>query len=153
MNGLGDHRSVKVAAGVATVALFASVAWANPQTDYTLHCRGCHGPDGSGVAGAAPSLRGDAAKFLRVPGGREYLVRVPGVTQSELSDARTAELINWILLEFSRAELPADFVPYGADEIARLRRSPLTDVEGARRNLVTAIEALEGAATRKQNSH
>ena len=78
-----------------------------------LHCRGCHGPDGAGAPGAAPSFRGQVAKFLCVPGGREYLVRVPGTAQSELDDARTAALLNWLLREFSPDEIPADFSPTG----------------------------------------
>ena len=52
---------------------------ADPHADYMLHCQGCHGPDGSGARGAVPSFRGEVAKFLRVPGGREYLLRVPGI--------------------------------------------------------------------------
>src|SRR5574341_1509188 len=108
--------------------LQASSAFADPQADYMLHCRGCHGPDGLGLAGAAPSFRGQVAKFLAVPGGREYLIRVPGTAQSELSDARTATLLNWMLQEFSADELPRDFTAFSTEEVARHRRSPLTDV-------------------------
>ena len=39
-----------------------------------------------------------------VPGGREYLMRVPGTSQSELDDAQTAALLNWMVREFSPAE-------------------------------------------------
>ena len=66
-----------------------------------LNCRGCHGPDGAGAPGAAPSFRGQVAKFLSVPGGREYLIRVPGTAQSELDDAHTAALLTWLVREFS----------------------------------------------------
>jgi hypothetical protein len=125
----------------ALVVLFAGPVIADPQTDYMLHCRGCHGPDGAGAPGAAPSFRGHVAKFLWVPGGREYLIRVPGTAQSELSDARTASLLNWILHEFSAREIPADFVPYGEEEIARQRRLPLTDVVAVRGSLMRAIQA------------
>ena len=123
----------------------ASPAAADPQIDYMLHCRGCHGPDGAGAPGAAPTFRGQVAKFLGVPGGREYLIRVPGTAQSELSDARTAVLLNWIVRQFSAAEMPADFVPFSEEEVARLRRPPLTDVVAVRRSLVRAIEAREAA--------
>lgn len=127
-------------AALAVAVLFALPARADPSSDYMLNCRGCHGPDGAGVAGAAPSLRGEVAKFLSVPGGRAYLVRVPGTAQSELSDARTAALLNWLLREFGRDQVPADFVPYTAEEVAPLRRAPLTDVVTARRDLVRAIQ-------------
>jgi len=122
-------------------ALSASLAVAGPQLDYMLHCRGCHGPDGAGAPGAAPSFRGQVAKFLWVPGGREYLIRVPGTAQSELNDAHTADLLNWILHEFSPNELPADFVPYSEAEVTRHRRPPLTDVYRVRRDLIHALQA------------
>ncbi|MFI5364552.1 MAG: hypothetical protein ACHQ4J_02910 [Candidatus Binatia bacterium] len=114
-------------------------AAADPQIDYVLHCRGCHGPDGGGVPGGAPSFRGQIAKFLWVPGGREYLIRVPGAAQSELSDARLAALLNWMVRTFSAEQLPADFVPFGPMEVARLRGSPLTDAARARHDLLRAI--------------
>jgi cytochrome c553 len=125
--------------------LLAAVAHADPSTDYMLNCRGCHGPDGRGIAAGAPSFRGSVAKFLWVAGGREYLVRVPGTAQSELSDARTAALLNWILHAFSANEVPADFAPYTAEEVARLRRTPLTDVAAVRRALSQAIAARAAA--------
>jgi mono/diheme cytochrome c family protein len=126
----------------------ASTAHADPQVDYMLQCRGCHGPDGAGAPGAAPSFRGQVGKFLWVPGGREYLIRVPGAAQSELDDARTAAVLNWLLQSFSAAEIPPGFAPYSAEEVARQRRSPLIDVLASRRVLLDAIavHAAEHAA-------
>jgi hypothetical protein len=119
----------------------ATSAFAGPSTDYLLQCRGCHGPDGAGAPGAAPSFRGQVGRFLSVPGGREYLIRVPGTAQSELDDAHTAALLNWLVHEFSPGEVPADFAPYTADEVGHWRRTPLIDVWATRRALVQAIEA------------
>ena len=124
-------------------SLAAGPAAAGPALDYVLHCQGCHRADGSGSPGAVPSLRGDMARFLRVPGGREYLVRVPGTAQSPLDDAETAALLNWMLAAFSPGSLPTDFRPYTGSEVQRLRRPPLTDVERLRRDLMAAIRALE----------
>ena len=138
-------RVAVVRIAVIAGALFASSAVADPQLDYMLHCRGCHGPDGGGAPGAAPSFRGQVAKFLWVPGGREYLIHVPGTAQSELNDAHTAALLNWIVHEFSASELPADFVPYSEAEVARFRRPPLTDVYVVRRELIRAIQGREAA--------
>jgi hypothetical protein len=126
-------------------ALVASPAVADPQTDYMLHCRGCHGPDGGGAPGAAPAFPGQVAKFLWVPGGREYLIRVPGTAQSELNDARTAALLNWIVHQFGANELPSDFVPYSEAEVTRHRRPPLTDVVAVRGALIRAIREREAA--------
>jgi len=122
-------------------------ARADPGTDYILNCRGCHGPGGNGLVGAAPSFRGQVGKFLWVPGGREYLIRVPGTAQSELSDARVAALLNWIVREFSPDEVPADFVPYTAEEVTHHRRPPLTEVNSVRGDLLRAIAERAGGAT------
>ena len=126
--------------------LCAAPAIADPQVDYMLHCRGCHGPNGEGAPGAAPVMRGQVGKFLSAPGGREYLIRVPGTAQSELDDARTAALLNWILRQFSPDELPPDFTPYSAAEVTRHRHPPLTDVVAVRRELMRAIQAREASA-------
>lgn len=139
-------RRCTAALGAAAIVIaLRSAAVADPRTDYILHCRGCHRPDGSGAPGGAPSFRGQLAKFLRVPGGREYLIRVPGTAQSELDDARTAALLNWMVLEFDAGTKPADVVPFTEEEVARYRRSPLTNVAAARRDLVRAIEAREAS--------
>jgi hypothetical protein len=130
--------------GIATGTFVAAPAAADPQIDYVLHCRGCHGPDGGGAPGGAPSFRGQIAKFLAVPGGREYLIRVPGSAQSELTDARLAALLNWMVRAFSAEQVPADFVPFGPVEIARLRRAPLTDAARARHDLLRAIAGHAG---------
>jgi cytochrome c553 len=99
----------------------AQRAWQN----WTLNCQGCHRLDGTGSATTSPSLAGTVAKFLWVPGGREYLGRVPGVATSPLSNADLAELMNWMLWRFDRENLPATFEPYTAAEIGQLRMQPL----------------------------
>ena len=51
--------------------------------------------------------------------------RVPGVATSPLGDADLAELMNWILWRFDREHLPANFQPFTAAEMGRLRGAPL----------------------------
>jgi mono/diheme cytochrome c family protein len=92
---------------------------------WTLNCQGCHRPDGTGSAATAPSLAGTVARFLSVPGGREYLGRVPGVATSPLSNADLSEVMNWMLWRFDKEHLPATFQPYTAAEIGQLRAAPL----------------------------
>jgi len=99
----------------------AQRAWQN----WTLNCQGCHRPDGTGSTGTAPSLAGTVSKFLTVPGGREYLGRVPGVATSSLGNADLAEVMNWMFWRFDKEHLPADFPPFTAQEIGRLRAQPL----------------------------
>jgi mono/diheme cytochrome c family protein len=118
----------------------AAEATSGPALDYALNCQGCHRADGSGTPGSVPALAGSVGRFLRVPGGRQYLVRVPGVAQAPLDDAALAAVLNWILARFGGDDAPRDVVPYTAAEVGPLRRSPLTDVERVRRQLIDAIE-------------
>ncbi|MDO8432227.1 MAG: cytochrome c [Candidatus Binatus sp.] len=121
---------------VVMLALAPTFALAEPPEQlYMLNCWGCHRPHGEGIPGTAPPLR-DAADFLRVKGGREYLISVPGVSQSALNNADTAAVMNWILKSFSTDRLPADFKPYTADEIAQARTHHLMDIKKARAELV-----------------
>lgn len=120
-------RRVALAIFVAAGAAHAET----PRVDYMLQCQGCHGAEGRGAPGTVPSLEG-VGRFLGVPGGREYLVRVPGSSQSSLDDAELAEVLNWMVREFDSR----DFVPFTAEEVARVRRPPLDDVEAVRRRLL-----------------
>ena len=95
------------------------------RTDYQLKCQGCHRPDGNGDDHSNPPMRGVVAKFLTVPGGREFIGRVPGVATVDLPNNRLANLVNWTIHRFDAAHVPADFRPYTADEIGRLRQNPL----------------------------
>ena len=93
--------------------------------DYMLKCQGCHRPDGSGDDQSAPPLRQKVAQFLTVTGGREFLGRVPGVATANLDDARLANLLNWTLYHFDASHVPANFRPFTAAELGRLRQEPL----------------------------
>lgn len=118
------------------VGLAAPPAMANPALDYMLNCRGCHRVDGSGTPGAVPALRGHVARFLSVPGGRDFLIRVPGVAQSILDDERLADLMNWLVRRFDPEHVPEDFRPYDAPEVAELRKAALTDPGQVREELL-----------------
>jgi len=109
---------------------FGAAVSAEPpvEEDFTLHCSGCHRRDAAGAPGVAPTLHG-LQDVLAAPGGRDYLARVPGVAQAPLSDVRLARLLNWVLAEYSGGE---PVPPYGANEVARLRRLPLRDAPAAR---------------------
>lgn len=115
----------------------------NPErarTNYILSCQGCHGPNGEGSAiGLVPRMQGFVGNFLRVAGGREFMVQVPGSANAALSDTALAELLNWLLPTISGAELPPDFTPYQVDEVARLRRTPAIDVAHRRSALIEAM--------------
>lgn len=144
--------ATEVAAGGTTSAVpkeqtltplqYAGVADANrANINYMLNCQGCHGQSGSeSLDGAVPALKDYVANFLRVPGGREFLVQVPGSANAAISDAALAELLNWILQTQSSAQLPAAFEPFTTVEVQKLRQNPEADVVGTRAALVHAIE-------------
>jgi len=129
-----------VAAAFAFFAC-ASAAAGTPEIDYMLHCQGCHRADGGATPGSVPALDGFVARFLTVPGGREYLVRVPGSAQSALGDEDLADLLNWLVARFGPADDAGRAAPYTAVEITHWRAVPLVDVEQTRADLVAQMES------------
>lgn len=132
-----------LAAGLACAdAPPAPMNAAKARLHYIHHCIGCHRMDGSGLpASNVPSMRGALGRFLQVPGGREFIVQVPGVMNSALNDAEIARLMNWLLPTVSAPTVPADTPPYTADEVARLRQLRPADVMATRRALSEALRA------------
>lgn len=127
-------------AGAAGSAMAGVAHPQQARIDYILKCQGCHQPEGRGDIAHTPPLEGEVARFLHVPGGREFLVRVPGVASVDLDDTRLAQLLNWTLQRFDPDNMPADFRPYSAGEIAQLRRHPLRlEREATRASLIAAI--------------
>ncbi|MEM7541349.1 MAG: hypothetical protein AAF384_07140 [Pseudomonadota bacterium] len=121
------------------VALGLSVhsASANsPHVDFMLHCQGCHLADGTGTPGIVPPLVGKLGLFLRTQTGRDYLLRVPGVAQSSLSDERLAAVMNWAVDYFDAPGKPADFEPYSPEEAGKLRSQILRSVKELRIELI-----------------
>ncbi len=94
--------------------------------DYLLSCAGCHKLDGSGSA-RVPSLRG-VDRLLDRPGGRAYVLRVPGVANAPLSDERLAALLDWIFASFGNHATTR----FGAAEVAAGRASAFVDPKAAR---------------------
>jgi mono/diheme cytochrome c family protein len=120
----------------------AAMAGGSPPAElYTLNCWGCHKPRAEGIPGTVPRLADSMANFLQVPGGREYLVEVPGVAASTLSNAEIAEVLNWLLVTFNKAEIPPDFKPYTEDEIAKYRPHQLIQITQTRDALVKQLKA------------
>jgi cytochrome c553 len=141
MAALAAAASAVSAGAPSTAPLPALPHHVRSEENYMLQCRGCHRPDGGGSQDTTPPLAGSLARFLKVTGGREYLVQVPGVATAPLSDTEVAELLNWTLYRFDRANVPADFVPYSPAEVAWLRRAPLRAEAGqVRARLVQDIE-------------
>lgn len=119
----------------------AATAAASDQTDrrahedYLLHCMGCHGEQGHGLAGKVPSFPDDLGRLLTSPGGREFIQRVPGVTQSALTSERLAAVLNWMVRKFVPPDVGKQITPFTAAEVDRLRTQPLVEVARERPEL------------------
>ncbi|MCY4428087.1 MAG: hypothetical protein OXC05_13825 [Halieaceae bacterium] len=83
-----------------------------------------------------PPLKNLPGSVLATAVGREFLVQAPGSSQSSLSDAELAELLNWILFNFSEVELPKSFSPYTAGEVGRIRANPVVDIGKLRQQVL-----------------
>jgi mono/diheme cytochrome c family protein len=112
------------AAGAASVA--RADADGRAAHDYLLSCAGCHTPAGTGSA-TVPTLHG-IDRLLARPGGRAYVLRVPGVASAPLSDARLAALLDWVFAHFGNTAAPG----FTAAEVAAARVAPLIDPVAAR---------------------
>jgi mono/diheme cytochrome c family protein len=108
---------------------------------YAENCQGCHGATGVSVT-EIPTLAGRIGYFARIPAGRRYLLQVPNVALNPSSDADIADMMNWLLVTYSRAQLPRDFQPYSAEEVSRLRKARI-DVAAERRRVIDALIAAQ----------
>lgn len=132
------RRSVRCVGASCLLHLVGCVASASADDahgNYLLHCAGCHGLDGRGVPPVVPTLREEPGRIASVPGGRDYLVRVPGVAQAPLSDADLAGVVNYVLTAFSAATLGKDVAPFTAEEVAQYRSRLLANPQQRREEI------------------
>ena len=111
--------------------------------NYQLQCLGCHLGNGEGsVRNDTPRMTDFVGNFLRVEGGREFLIRVPGVAQAALNNDQLASLLNWILTDSGMAgnSTPRDFMPYTGDEIAQVRHKSYVNLPGVRSDLIARMK-------------
>jgi hypothetical protein len=126
--------------GAAVLAAVAGVglAWAadeapaglteltSPQSDYIEHCGGCHGLQGTSAPANIPVLRGRVGYFMCLDEGRDYLIRLPNVAHSRITDNdQLAEMMNFVVFGLGEHSAPGNARPFTGAEVARLRRSPL----------------------------
>ena len=124
---------------VARESALRLTAMSRPARIYATNCQGCHGHTGVSVA-EIPPLAGRIGYFARVPDGRSYLVQVPNVALNPSSDQDIADVLNWVLLTFSREQLPSDFQPYTATEVSTLRSARI-DAAALRPRIVAELVA------------
>jgi hypothetical protein len=99
------------------------------QSNYVEHCGGCHGIQGDAAPAKLPSLRGRVGWFMCTPEARTYLMRLPNVARSRITDNQDlADLLNFMVFSLGGPSTPKDAKPFTAAEVARERQSPYTSV-------------------------
>ena len=113
---------------------------ARAKQNYQLNCMGCHAEDGAGLEGQVPSLRGTLSRISSGALGRDYVLRVPGITQSTLSSAELAEVLNWAIYAFSDAETAKGTRPFTATEVESARARPLLEIGPTRAKVLSEVD-------------
>lgn len=110
------------------------------QVAYLTSCGGCHGIEGKSAPAAVPTLRGLTGSFLCTAEGREFIIRLPDVALTPLSDRMLTQVMNFVAFDLGAPVAGGKSArPYTVAEVARLRHRPLTDTGlTAYRNRVVA---------------
>ena len=110
---------------------------ASPKTGYMIHCMGCHAMNGQGMPPDVPAFDSTLGDIVGRPGGRAYLIQVPGSSQSHLNDERLADVLTWLLREYVSEDLPPDFQDISTLEVSEFRPVILTNPDLARIELLS----------------
>jgi hypothetical protein len=97
-----------------------------PQSDYVEYCSGCHGMQGNSAPAEIPVLRDRVGYFLCSREGRDYLIRLPNVAYSAITDNQElADMMNFVVFGLGGNSAPKGARPFTAPEVARLRSRAL----------------------------
>ena len=97
-----------------------------PQSDYVEHCSGCHGMQGNSAPAEIPVLRDRVGYFMCTKDGRAYLIRLPNVAYSAISDNQElADMMNFVVFGLGGASAPKGTRPFTAAEVKHLRGEAL----------------------------
>lgn len=86
-------------------------------------------------------MNGFVGFFTHLPEGRAFLVQIPGVAQAPLDNAEVAEVLNWILLNFSLEQPPEDFEPCTPEEVGEYRGQRLRETTKTREHLLARLKS------------
>jgi hypothetical protein len=112
------------------------------QSDYVEHCSGCHGMQGNSAPAEIPVLRDRVGYFLCSREGRDYLIRLPNVAYSAITDNQElAEMMNFVVFGLGGNSAPKGAKPFTAPEVARLRGRALSteSLRKARASIVAKL--------------
>ncbi|OYU35354.1 cytochrome C [Novosphingobium sp. PASSN1] len=119
---------------------------ANPelaQSDFIEQCAGCHGVRGTTVPAHLPEIKDRVGWFMCTPGSRAYLLRLPNVAHSRLTDnAQLADLMNYVVFVLGGKSVPAGTKPFTGEEVAHERKFALTSVSLKAERLRLANESI-----------
>jgi hypothetical protein len=111
-----------------------------PQSDYVEYCSGCHGMQGNSAPAEIPVLRDRVGYFMCTKDGRDYLIRLPNVAYSAITDNQElADMMNFVVFGLGGASAPKGAKPFTAPEVKRLRANAL-----GTQSLIAARETVVG---------
>ena len=97
-----------------------------PQSDYVEYCSGCHGMQGNSAPAEIPVLRDRVGYFMCTREGRDYLIRLPNVAYSAITDNQElADMMNFVVFGLGGNSAPKGTAPFTAPEVRRLRAEAL----------------------------
>jgi hypothetical protein len=97
-----------------------------PESDYVEYCSGCHGMQGNSAPAEIPVLRDRVGYFMCTREGRDYLIRLPNVAYSAITDNQElSDMMNFVVFGLGGNSVPKGTRPFTAPEVRRLRADAL----------------------------
>lgn len=141
-----DPRATTIAQGLGAIG--------DPElarADYVEHCAGCHGVQGISAPARLPELRGRVGYMMCTPATRAYLLRLPNIAKSRLSDnQQLADMLNFMIFGIGGQSVLPGTRPFTASEVEYERKFALTSaslVTERKRHVETAIRECGAPAT------
>lgn len=138
LSATGNPRAATVAQGLAAI-VDPDLA----RADYVEHCAGCHGVQGISAPAKLPELRGRVGYMMCTPDTRAYLLRLPNIAKSRITDnAQLADMLNFMVFAIGGDSVLPGTRPFTAREVGYERQFALTSaslVTERNRHVDTAI--------------
>jgi hypothetical protein len=130
--------AIALATILVSVALTAAASERSPRVNYILRCAGCHGIEGAGtIIGGVPSFHGSVSDLANDDAGRTYVLNVPGVLGTSLTDSEIAAVMTYVVDNWGGEPAPA----FSPEEVALRRATPVADIVAMRRALAAKFAA------------
>ncbi len=124
------------------------------RSDYIENCGGCHGVEGRSAPAQLPELRGRVGYFMCTPEARAYLIRLPNIAHSRITDnQQLADLVNFVIFDLGGTSAPPGSKPFTAAEVAHERQFALSSVSlkaERARHVESAIRKCRAPASLRQ---